>query len=609
MATQPFSIQPDHPEQAFQELDRITKLLIRRDLMLNQANAELDEKVMKLETAQKELVQATEYLNSLLANSPDAIWVLDAQGHVTRFNKSAEDLTGYQSQEVLGRTLEFLFFDPEHYCDILTNLAANKSYRNLHLPIRRRDGERADLLMSISLLGDTENPQQSAASITISKDLTREIRLEKALKESKEQLEEKVMQRTRDLECLSQRLAVLNHVATTASQSLELEPLLNNILQVVLELTGFPMGIIHTFDEKDFVLLRAQRNVPANIQERLRALQKSQTVGGSAVASGTLQIGPPLDPELRTQGVRLVVAVPLRAKGTSQGVMSLLSNVDREVTDEERHLLLAIGVQAGWALENAELYEQVLRDVLQLKEVDRIKSEFIATISHELRTPLTSIIGFISYGQMAVKGLNQPNLSRYLQVALENGQKLARMIEDLLAMQKLESGTLRFYIEPLDFKLLLIRLQEELGPQMHAKEQKLIIQVPDKFPLLMVDHEQFERVITNLILNAVKFSDGVGTITVTGAHAPGLFTLTVKDTGIGMSPEVKQKVFDSFYQAESSFTRKAGGVGLGLTIAKRIIEKHGGVLKVESEPHKGSCFTITLPELPVIQAFSNRELR
>jgi PAS domain S-box-containing protein len=596
MESQPFTVRPDNPQEAFQELDRITKLLIRRDLMLNEANSELDEKVRKLEMAQKELVQATDYLNSLLANSPDAIWVLDAQGKVTRFNKSAEDLTGYEAAEVLGKSLDFLFFDSGHYHDILQNLTLNKSYRNLHLPIRRRDGERTDLLMSISLIGDLGKEGHAPASITISKDMTREIRLEKALKESKEQLEEKVMQRTRDLECLSQRLAVLNQVASTASQSLELEPLLNNILQVVLELTGFPMGIISTFDEKEYVIVRAHRNVPANILDRLRQLQKDQTMGGQAAMTGTLHLGPPLDDELYRQGIRLVVAVPLRAKGTSQGVMTLLANLDRDVTEEERHLMLAIGVQAGWALENAELYEQVRRDVLKLKEVDRIKTEFIATVSHELRTPLTSIIGFISYAQLASKDLQKSNLARYLQVALENGQKLARMVEDLLAMQKLESGTLRFYLEPLELLPLLVRLQEELNPQLRAKEQRLVLQVQEELPALNVDHEQFERVITNLILNAVKFSDGPGTITITVCHQPGEFKLTITDTGIGMTPEVRERVFDSFYQAESSFTRKAGGVGLGLTISKRIVEKHGGSLQVESEPHRGSRFTILLPE-------------
>ena len=185
-------------------------------------------------------------------------------------------------------------------------------------------------------------------------------------------------------------------------------------------------------------------------------------------------------------------------------------------------------------------------------------------------------------------------------MALENGQKLARMINDLLAMQKLESGTLRFYLEPLNLKKLLERLQEDLGPQLQAKEQKLILNIPGDLPDLVVDHEQFERVLANLILNAVKFSESAGTITVTAGHDAGRFCIAIQDTGIGMTPEVRAKVFDSFYQAESSFTRKAGGVGLGLTIAKRIIEKHGGTLQVESEPHKGSRFLITLKEADMV---------
>jgi signal transduction histidine kinase len=114
-----------------------------------------------------------------------------------------------------------------------------------------------------------------------------------------------------------------------------------------------------------------------------------------------------------------------------------------------------------------------------------------------------------------------------------------------------------------------------------------------------VDHEQFERVITNLILNAVKFSDGPGSINIAAQHQNGEFLLSVTDNGIGMTPEVRERVFDSFYQAESSFTRKAGGVGLGLTISKRIVEKHGGSLQVESAPHQGSRFTIILPDKPL----------
>jgi len=593
---QGFIFHLEDPEQVSQELDRITKLLIRRDLLLNEANNELDEKVGKLEAARKELMQATAYLNSLLANSPDPIWVLDPEGRVTSFNKSAEEITGYPVQEILGQTLDFLFADPAAYHRFLDEVRERHSCHNFRVTIRRRDGGSVDLLMSCALVRGQATEGLPASIIGISKDVTREIRLEMALREANEQLEEKVRQRTCDLENLSQRLAVLNQVATAASQSLELDPLLNNILQVVMELTGFPMGAIFTIDEQECIVVRAHRNIPPHLLGRLRHLKQEDDIIGRAATTGALQASPPRLPEMARSGVRLVVAVPLKAKGAIQGVMSFFASRDRELLEEERYLLLAIGVQAGWAIDNAKLYEQVREDVVKLKEVDRIKTEFIATISHELRTPLTSIVGFLHYAQMTLDSVDQPKLHRYIQVALENGQKLARMIDDLLALQKLESGTLSFHPEPLHLRGLLERLREDLGPQLQAKKQALVIDLPAQLPPVNVDHEQFERVVVNLIVNAIKFSEEPGTITISARHRGKHFTLTVKDTGIGMSPEVKAKIFDHFYQAESSFTRSTGGVGLGLTIAKRIVELHGGTLSVESKPQHGSRFTVMLPE-------------
>jgi PAS domain S-box-containing protein len=578
------------------ELERITKLLLRRDLMLSEANRELDEKVRSLEATQQDLLRASEYLNSLLFNSPDAIWVLDSEGKVASFNASAEELTGYTAEEVLGKPLDFMFCEETPYRRLLQGEETERSFPNLHAAIRRRDGERLDLLLSVAVIHEPTVLGEAISILSISKDLTREMRLEKALREANELLEEKVRQRTCDLESLSQRLAVLNQVATVASQSLELEPLLGNILKVVLELTGFSMGAISTFEQDDLVRVRAVTNVPEDLLVKLRALNQRNSLLAHARDDAELQVSPPLAPGLFEAGVRLWVVVPLKAKGRVQGVMSLFATTDREVSEDERHLMLAIGVQAGWTLENARLYEQVCEDVVKLKEVDRIKTEFIATISHELRTPLTSIIGFMRYAQIAAEELKRPDLLRYIQVSLENGQKLARMIDDLLAMQKLESGTLRFRLEPVDLRGLLERLADNLGPQLQAKHQTFVLDLPADLPPLNVDQEQFERAMLNLIINAIKFSDGPGTITVSACRLDRATRVTVADTGIGMTPEVREKIFERFYQAESSFTRRTGGVGLGLAIAKRIIEIHHGTLSVDSAPHQGSRFEVELPD-------------
>jgi len=597
MKKNPFLLPQHNLNQACEELDHITKMLLRRDIMLTEANIKLEEKNRELESARQEFLRTSQYLTNLLAHSPDAIWVLDNEGRVTSFNRTAEELTGYRSGEVMGRPIDFIFQDAQRYRDLIKTLSVQGSYRNLRTRIHRRDEELSELLISVSLLREEGEKGRPIGSITMSKSITREIRLEKALCEANERLEEKVQQRTSDLEVLSQTLMIRNQVSTVASQSLELDTLLNNILRLVLELTAYNMGAISTFEARDMISVRAHANIPEKLLERMQRLEKGDRIIGKATDDETLQVAQINFTEINKTGECLVVAVPLRAKGKIQGVMSLFSSLEHEILEEEREMLLAIGVQAGWAIENAWLYKQVREDVVKLREVDRVKTDFIATISHELRTPLTSIIGFLRYAEIALKKHDQNKLSRYIKVAMENGQKLAHMIEDLLAMQKLESNTLRLCIEPVVLSELLEEITEDLGPLLQAKEQQLILELSEGLPPLPADREQLERVLTNLINNAVKFSEAAGTISIAVQYeaGPEQFVITVADTGIGMSQEIQDMIFERFYQAESMLTRRISGVGLGLTIAKQIVEMHGGSMRVESEKDKGSTFTIILP--------------
>lgn len=597
MATNPFLIPQGDPEQAYAELDYITKMLLKRDVQLTDLNIELERKNRDLELARQELFHIGLYMTNLISNSPDAIWALDSEMHINTFNKVAEEITGYRMEEVLGRPVDILFITPESYLDLLTTMPLQGGLRNIRSRLRRKDGEIVEILMSVSLLAPQGQAGQPQGSMTIFKDITREIRLEEALREANERLEEKVRQRTTELEELSQTLLMLNHVSSVASQSLELDTLLNNILRSVLELTGYNMGIISPLLASNILTIRAQMKMPDALLAKLNEVPKGEGVIGRAASSGFLQSAGPDLPEMLEAGIRLVVAVPLRAKGTIQGVMTLFSQTEREVTDQEWDIFMAIGVQAGWAIENAWLYEQVKADVEKLKEVDRIKTEFIATISHELRTPLTSIIGFLSYANLAMEKHDQKKLQRYIGIALENGQKLAQMIEDLLAMQKLDAGSFSLHYESFPLNELLDEIGVDLGPQLNSKEQKLVLVTGSKLPPVEADREQLERALTNLVINAIKFTDGPGTITLKAVHVPDQreFRITVSDTGIGMTPEVQSKIFDRFYQAESTMTRRKGGTGLGLTIAKRIVDMHQGRMEVESEVKHGSSFTIVLP--------------
>ena len=146
MKKNPFLSKQRNLNQAYEELDHITKMLLRRDIMLTEANIKLEEKNRELESARQEFLRTSEYLTNLLAHSPDAIWVLDNDGRATSFNRSAEELTGYRSEEVMGRQIDFLFLDAQRYRDLLKMLPVQGSYLNIRTRIRRRDGEISELL-------------------------------------------------------------------------------------------------------------------------------------------------------------------------------------------------------------------------------------------------------------------------------------------------------------------------------------------------------------------------------------------------------------------------------------------------------------------------------
>lgn len=587
-------------KQAYKDLDHISKLLIERDAMLTDANITLEKKNKDIENARQELIRTSKFLSNLLDYSPDAIWVFDNDLNVIKFNKMAEEITGFTTEEVLGKPLVILFKDDTHYFQLIKNLETQGDLKNIRTAIRRKNGTEAELLMSLSLLREEGAEGMPIGSVTISKDITREIKLERALREANERLESKVRQRTQDLEILSQSLIVMNQVSTVAGQNMEVNLLLKKILKLVLELTGFSMGSMSIIDRSAKIVVEAEENLSEAVAKRISVLDIGEGFIGRAAGSGFLQVAKPMAAEFIDEGIKLAVAVPLRAKEKVYGIMSLFTETLREIQDEERDMLMAIGVQVAWAIENARLYEQVQKDIEKLREVDRIKSEFIATISHELRTPLTSIIGFLSFALMANDTADKTKLKRYINIALENGQKLAHMIEDLLAMQKLDSGSLRLRFEPVNVKELLEDIARDLSPQLINKEQELIIKITEPFPEVTSDKEQLERVLTNLITNAIKFSEEPGKIIVTAVHfhETNKYQLSVQDHGIGMSPETCEKIFDRFYQAENTLTRKTGGAGLGLTIAKRIIEIHGGRITVASRLNEGSRFTFYLPVNP-----------
>ncbi len=262
--------------------------------------------------------------------------------------------------------------------------------------------------------------------------------------------------------------------------------------------------------------------------------------------------------------------------------------------------------------------KQLRESYQRLKELDRLKSSFLATVSHELRTPLTSVIG---YSEMLLEGLAgdlQPEQRDYVKTIMDKGENLLGLIASILDFSKVESGNLRLSVEQIDVRSVIDAAVSTVIPIARKRNVNVEAAVPADIPPVSVDGGKLRQALVNIMGNAVKFNRDGGTVKVEAgvvnlapartpdedipaALAPAatpFIRIAIADTGIGIPAENLERVFDSFYQVDGSSTREYGGTGLGLAISNNYIQAHGGRIEVESEYGKGSTFTILLPLQP-----------
>jgi signal transduction histidine kinase len=255
-------------------------------------------------------------------------------------------------------------------------------------------------------------------------------------------------------------------------------------------------------------------------------------------------------------------------------------------------LLLPIVVQVNRRL--ARHLQEEQKTVAELRELNRLKGNFVAIASHELRTPLTSIIGF-------VKTLRRPEFrgdaemqQEFLGSVERQADRLLKMVENLLTTSQLEASPLRLNLEPVSFSRLAGDLLEALGP----RARRVRLDVPDELPQIVTDRYQLGLIVSNLLDNALKYSPNGEPCELAARTVGEEFIITVTDRGIGIAPGQVDRIFDRFYQVDSSSTRSYGGVGLGLNLVKEIVTGLGGTITVDSQAARGSTFSIALPIHP-----------
>ncbi len=227
-----------------------------------------------------------------------------------------------------------------------------------------------------------------------------------------------------------------------------------------------------------------------------------------------------------------------------------------------------------------------------LREADRMKDEFVALVSHDLRTPLTSIIGYL---ELALENEDLPQTERrYLEVVERNSERLMHLVNDLLFVARLEAGEMDIHLDELDLATVVRQAVEEAGPRARAKEIALETET-DSAPTVSADRGRMFQLLDNLVGNAIKFTPAGGKVEVRLSRRGDFARLEVEDSGIGIAPDDQRRLFERFFRAANTRGDKASGTGLGLYIARAIVEAHGGSIDVSSTLGAGTCFCVELP--------------
>jgi two-component system phosphate regulon sensor histidine kinase PhoR len=294
-------------------------------------------------------------------------------------------------------------------------------------------------------------------------------------------------------------------------------------------------------------------------------------------------------------GVRSLAAVPVAMGDEVVGWVIVQSVVPRRWEPRELAVCSGLSHDLVSSLMQVRAFEQQRESMERLRELDRAKDSFIATVSHELRTPLTSIVGYLEVMNEGTLGDLPPSVSTGLSVMERNAVRLRDLVEDLLTLSAYDADVVRLDRQPVNLVGLVRECRRTLLPIAHDKSVDLRLVAETGLPSVLVDRAHFERVVQNLLGNAVKFSRPGGRVTVRLTADDDHVVLSVADTGIGIPAEEQEQVFARFFRSSLSMAEEIQGAGLGLALVQTVVEWHGGTVQVDSVEDEGTTVTVRLP--------------
>ena len=400
---------------------------------------------------------------------------------------------------------------------------------------------------------------------------------------------------------LNRRLERLIEIGRTLSSSPELEPFLNTLVSAAVDLTHCEVASILELDEgKNHLHFLA---LPWSYRDLLAKIKiPAQTsVAGWVIQNAKPAIVPDITTDPRYfKGIdqatgfitHSLMAVPITFNGEILGVLEVVNKFEQaHYTEEDLKILEILASQAAIAIQNNRLEGKVQHSQDQKNQLDRMKSNFIAIASHELRTPLGIILGNATFLRETVP----PNLRVQMEIIVQNSMRLKEIIDDLANMDNVQRGTASLRSNSISMKHVVKEVMDSFQQEVEEKHLSMQADTGQGDLVLEGDSAKIAIALSNLVKNAITFTNPGGHINIVAESIPGYVKVIVIDDGIGIPVKDLPHIFDRFYQVESHLTRKHGGMGLGLAVAKTMVEIHSGRIWAESVEGKGSSFTFLLP--------------
>jgi len=406
-------------------------------------------------------------------------------------------------------------------------------------------------------------------------------------------------------EALEQQTAVAEILRVISSSPTDVQPVLDAIAESAARLCDAASASMYLTDGTVLRHLASRGPSPDPVSSvEVLPINRDSISGRALLERRTIEVDDmltagadyPLSLEIaQRSGHRTVVVVPLFREGKPFGTILLRRQEVRPFSERELALLRTFGDQAAIALENVRLFREIEDKSRQLEVANKHKSEFLANMSHELRTPLNAIIGFSEVLLEKMFGEINAKQQDYLSDIHSSGRHLLALINDILDLSKIEAG--RMELEPSDFDVptALQNAMTLVRERAQRHGIALSLQIDPAVRELRADERKFKQILVNLLSNAVKFTPDGGRVALRARPVESWLEVSVSDTGIGIAPEDQEKVFEEFRQVGGDYKTKQEGTGLGLALARRFVELHGGVISVQSELGKGATFTFTIP--------------